>query len=269
MQEFEIRQGYRAYLLNTHCRELRNADPSASTADANRAWNARWVSCRQEPNGMVSLSANLPPETGLVVMKALELAAKSLQGAEGQTDTSDAFFARQADALVEMARSYLAGESADRKQSDNYQVVLRVDAAALCSERDSEAPQNLRSDLPVETMRRLTCDTSIVPVVMDGEGLPIDVGRKKRVISTSLGRAVAERDEECRFPGCCNTKGLERHHVKHWADGGETTLANLLMLCPYHHRMAHEGGYTVHKTVDGKRERKSARILAERRPGIR
>lgn len=68
-------------------------------------------------------------------------------------------------------------------------------------------------------------------------------------------------------PGCCNTKGLERHHVIHWADGGETTLADLLMLCPYHHRMVHEGGYTVHKTHDGNRYFKTMhnRILVDTR----
>jgi hypothetical protein len=66
-----------------------------------------------------------------------------------------------------------------------------------------------------------------------------------------LSRALRARDGGCRYPGCDRTRFTEGHHVKHWADGGETKLGNLLTLCGFHHRLVHEGGYGVAATDDG------------------
>lgn len=77
-------------------------------------------------------------------------------------------------------------------------------------------------------------------------GTPMDVGRKTRKINVSLRRALRLRDAgRCRFPGCAARRRLHAHHVRHWADGGETTLANLVSLCPAHHWAVHEGGHLV------------------------
>jgi hypothetical protein len=59
------------------------------------------------------------------------------------------------------------------------------------------------------------------------------------------------RDRGCRFPGCDNTRFLHAHHVHHWARGGETSLDNLVLLCRPHHRLVHEGGYSVGRERDG------------------
>jgi len=71
------------------------------------------------------------------------------------------------------------------------------------------------------------------------------------VIPLPLKRALRSRDGGCRFPGCDRTRFTDGHHVKHWADGGETKLANLVTLCGFHHRLVHEGGFGVRVTDDG------------------
>ena len=124
-----------------------------------------------------------------------------------------------------------------------------------------------------ETSRRLSCDASVVRIteapdlsaprgrrVLDvdaphGRGVPdvasphgrrvLDVGRKARTIPPSLRRALESRDRGCRFPGC-GLRFTDAHHIEHWADGGETKLRNLVLLCRFHHRLVHEEGYTVH-----------------------
>ena len=96
-----------------------------------------------------------------------------------------------------------------------------------------------------ETLRRLACDCSLLGVLEDGQGEPLDVGRKKRRISASLHRAVMLRDRGCRFPGCTHDRYIDLHHRQHWMHGGETTKANLLALCTFHHRLVHEGGFTI------------------------
>jgi hypothetical protein len=75
--------------------------------------------------------------------------------------------------------------------------------------------------------------------------------RKTRSIPPSLARALKARDGGCRFPGCTHTRFTEGHHVKHWANGGETKLGNLVTLCGFHHHLVHEGGFGVHVLDDG------------------
>ncbi|MDE0245280.1 MAG: HNH endonuclease signature motif containing protein, partial [Gammaproteobacteria bacterium] len=75
------------------------------------------------------------------------------------------------------------------------------------------------------------------------------VGRRTRAVPPAIRRALRVRDGGCRFPGCDRSRYVHAHHIKHWADGGETSLGNLVTLCSFHHRQVHEGGYGVR--VDG------------------
>jgi hypothetical protein len=80
---------------------------------------------------------------------------------------------------------------------------------------------------------------------VDGGAGVLDVGRRTRVIPTAIKRALWLRDQGCRFPGCTNHRFIHGHHVKHWLHGGRTALDNLLLLCSFHHRLVHEGGFTI------------------------
>ena len=79
----------------------------------------------------------------------------------------------------------------------------------------------------------------------------LDVGRRTRSISPALRRGLEVRDGGCRFPGC-GLRFTEGHHIRHWADGGETSLSNALLLCRFHHRLVHEGGWTVRWWGEGR-----------------
>jgi 5-methylcytosine-specific restriction protein A len=98
--------------------------------------------------------------------------------------------------------------------------------------------------LTPEQLRLLCCDARVVPVVLGGEGQPLDVGRARRVISDGLRRAVAARDRGCarcgRPPSWC-----EIHHVIPWESGGATSIHNCTMLCRACHRLVHHGGWDV------------------------
>jgi hypothetical protein len=91
----------------------------------------------------------------------------------------------------------------------------------------------------------MSCDASLVTIVDDANGEPLDVGRKTRSIPTALRRALKARDSLCQFPGCTNSRFVDAHHIQHWADGGGTSLSNLVLLCRRHHRFVHEYGYTI------------------------
>lgn len=91
--------------------------------------------------------------------------------------------------------------------------------------------------------RRLACDAGLLVVEEDDAGNVLNIGRRSRIIPPAMSRALAIRDGGCQFPGCCEKRYVEGHHIKHWADGGETKLDNLVTLCRYHHRELHKGSF--------------------------
>jgi hypothetical protein len=97
----------------------------------------------------------------------------------------------------------------------------------------------------------LTCDCSLVTVIEDEDGNPLDVGRKRRTVTTALKRALWSRDRGCTFPGCRNKRYVEAHHIRHWANGGATRVENLALLCSQHHTLLHEGGFSIRRGDDG------------------
>jgi hypothetical protein len=84
----------------------------------------------------------------------------------------------------------------------------------------------------------------------DEDGRLLEVGARTRTIPPALRRALHHRDRHCRFPGC-NGRFTQGHHIRHWAQGGPTTLSNLALLCRRHHRAVHEEGYHVARGPDG------------------
>jgi hypothetical protein len=129
--------------------------------------------------------------------------------------------------------------------------VIHVDIETLRADMAGRCEIESGPSLSAETARRLSCDASLVSLVEDESGRPLDVGRKTRSIPPAIRRALRSRDACCRFPGCTHTRLLDGHHIRHWAHGGETKLSNLVMLCRFHHRQVHEGRIDVRMLDDG------------------
>lgn len=163
-----------------------------------------------------------------------------------------------ADALLLMADTLLGSGALARSGGERYQVVVHVDASTL-GDGSEDGPCHLEdgSALHPETTRRLACDASVVRI-LERDGRPLSVGRKSRSVPPALRRALQSRDRGCRFPGCCERRFVDAHHIEHWAQGGPTNLSNLVQLCRHHHRLLHEGGYRIQRT--------SRRGLVFRRP---
>jgi hypothetical protein len=248
-----------AYALSTtaenveeRCRQIRNVAPE-SAQHAQRAWANRSLTMwRDHQRGTLRLTLEVPIEDGELVARAIDCAVAA---GEVTTDVdpravaeskSLAWRAQQADALVAVMRSYLDGGHGGEGGStaDHYQVVVHADAKSLRGGTGC-------ADLPIETVKRLLCDCSFATVFEDENGRPLDVGRKQRVLSTPLRRALYARDRGCTFPGCHRKRYLAGHHLDHWIDGGETKPENLALLCTYHHRLLHEGGFGIVKDDDG------------------
>ena len=369
--------------VDQYCAGLRNVQQKFSTPCANRAHAQRRLRVTPTLDGRFLLNGELPEESARLVLKALELcmaqarreedpSAEDLEelenpSAEGlsvweiddpaaQRAAAVKLEQQNADALVDLSREYLAGRT-KRKTStaDHYQVLVHVDEAALRGQPNADS----KSDLPIETMRRLCCDgavvavteskessaakvlvsteaqaranasrdafevspatsagdvpagstvnshdntltdfvddplrgasvlapavpsngsTGVIPAVTQvnsrngaltdlvddpsrdafetprdnspnaaaGRSRPsLNLSRKHRLVQPALRRALEARDRGCQFPGCSHERWLDAHHVMHWADGGETSLENTLLLYSSHHRLLHEGGFAI------------------------
>jgi hypothetical protein len=149
-----------------------------------------------------------------------------------------------------VAESFLAApaaafRTADRPSADRDQVVVHVDAETLHERSPGRCEIEHGPSIPIETARRLSCDASLIRVVENEKGEPLNAGRKTRSIPAAIRRALNSRDAGCRFPGCTHQRYVDAHHIAHWADGGETKLTNLVSLCRLHHRPVHKGDISV------------------------
>ncbi len=240
-------------------RGYRRAKRLEGNAIANEVHAARNLHWRWDDDGTLVLNATIPAEMGAVVIKALEAAMAeyedeySVENVSAETsEAHEPHAARRADALCRMAEQHLANAALPVKQADRYQVVLHVDANALEQTADPRSC-TIEHGPPIadDTARRIACDASVVTMRSDDDGSLLDVGRKTRIIPSAIRRALNVRDHGCRFPGCSQHRSVDAHHVRHWADGGDTCLANLVLLCRHHHRLIHEGGFNVVARDDG------------------
>jgi hypothetical protein len=278
----ELASGRTATELDSAVRRLRSA-PSSDVETANRSYERRTLDWWWEGDGSLRLHGRLPADDGAVLVEAIETAAEAMHGSrdgsvhvsteeadarrepspeggpppdrdrsadgepspDGETPRRPPRGARRADALAEMARS----------GCPRTQVVLEVDLEALACTAEDGARRGgsscaLRDGpaVPSETARRLACEADLVLATRpDGE---LDLGRRRRVVSPPLRASLERRDGGCRFPGCRQRHGTDAHHIEHWVHGGTTDRDNLVLLCCFHHRAVHEGGFTVER-VDG------------------
>jgi len=173
----------------------------------------------------------------------------------------DRFAQRRADALTTMAETTLRHGPGQMSAGERYQVVVHVTAETLTDDAladdysdDSDGRCELDDGMRLapDTVRRIACDGSLVHITEDSAGNPLDIGRKTRAVPPALRRALQARDAGCRFPGCIHHRFVDAHHIEHWADGGETSIDNLVLLCRRHHRLMHEGGFGLEKIAEGR-----------------
>ena len=103
--------------------------------------------------------------------------------------------------------------------------------------------------IPVASARAITCDCSLIGIQSDNDGEPLSIGRRSRIWTPQLRLLITQRDRHCQFPGCSQHRFLHIHHIKHWADGGETSVENGVCLCSHHHSLIHSGQFTIERNV--------------------
>ncbi|MCP4765197.1 MAG: DUF222 domain-containing protein, partial [Gammaproteobacteria bacterium] len=220
---------------------------------------ARELTYYYDDDGSLVIRARLPADEGAVVLQALN-AAMDAQESDAESEDVTAvtsavenrFAQRRADALTTMAETTLRHGPAPQSSAERYQVVVHITAETLAADEDGRCELDNGQRLAQDTVRRIACDGSLLHLTEDIAGNPLDIGRKTRAVPPALRRALQARDAGCRFPGCSHRRFVDAHHIEHWADGGKTSIDNLVQLCRRHHRLVHEGGFGLEKIADGR-----------------
>lgn len=158
-----------------------------------------------------------------------------------------------ATALANIAEHYLASEAGPKAlaSADRYQVLLHVNENAAHIDHKIEQGPCTHIDggrfLAPEVAQRLACAATVTTILEDDDGNILNIGRRSRTPSRAISLAVQIRDGGCRFPNCHQTRWTDQHHIVRWADGGETSEANLITLCRHHHTLLHQGRFSIEK----------------------
>ena len=253
-----------AHHVETLVRTYRRATEAEELSREHQQQMNREVRYHWDDDGSLVLKARLPADVGALVLKALEAAVPETPSPtrpDPRTYTDGyippdnidrpSWSHKRADALAVIAESFLAHGAEAMSGGARHQVVVHVSAETLKAGGGHQCEIEDGAAVAAETARRLACDASLVAIVENEKGEPLNVGRKTRSVPPALQRALNSRDQGCRFPGCTHKKYTDAHHIKHWAHGGETKLSNLVTLCRFHHRKVHEGAVIVQVLDDG------------------
>jgi len=239
-----------------------------SRQEAEARHQRRFLRLRWQRNGMLRVSGLLPDVDG----KAFEVVigrGAAEQPRDPETGVMRPLEERQADALSDLASVELAADA----EPDLATVVVHCDASALVDESAEDtalASIQLGPLVAQSTVLRLCCDGRIQLVVDDEHGATIKVVRTEHAIPRWMRRTILHRDGRCRFPGCERTAFLHLHHLIFHSNGGLTEEANLAAVCTFHHRLLHEGGWTVEGNPHGELTWRSPRgILRTGPPPLR
>jgi len=195
-----------------------------------------------DDTGMYWLRAELDPESGSRLFRAIDAETRSLAARAKHSPLPRQQLA--AHALVDLATS-----TSRRRRPGRAELLALVDVKTITSGLHEASVCELDDGtlLPVETMRRLACDAHIIPVVLNGEGVPLDVGRSRRLATDDQRRALRAMYRTCGIGDCdVPFDRCEIHHINAWtAAQGETNLDSLIPGCTRHHHLVHEGRWSL------------------------
>lgn len=219
-------------------------DPDGVLRSERNAADRSELTLVQDVDGAIRVRGRLSAEGAAVVRSALSPLAKPLPE-DNRSATK-----RRADALVELARRVLNSGTLPVEGGVRPHVGLTVDITEL-RRHTGVVDLDWGGTVSIQTARRICCDADIIPIVMRGGSQPLDVGRRQRLVTGPLRRALIARDRGCVAPGCDRPpEWCDAHHLEHWADGGATSLDNTALVCGYHHRLVHSGEWTA-RMIDG------------------
>ncbi|RKT84810.1 HNH endonuclease signature motif containing protein [Saccharopolyspora antimicrobica] len=225
-------------------------DADGAVADEQAQFESRELHYATARDGMLVIKARLDRETGAKFVTALRPLAAPRPEADGVKDPRTVG-QRNADGLATLLDLVLDTDGMPRTGGQKPHLTVTIDYTDLKNQLPTTNGEVITAGgagmlegtgqyLSPQTVRRIACDCEVLPMVLGGDSLPLDVGASQRTAPTHIRAALLARDGVCAFPECDHPAGTpQAHHIVHWVDGGPTSLDNMVMLCAHHHRTIH------------------------------
>jgi uncharacterized protein DUF222/HNH endonuclease len=197
----------------------------------------RRLDIHERKDGSVCGSFDLDAESGALLANLLSPLTAPTAGVNGPDERSPG--ERRGDAFAQILTAAANCPDAATEAGEPVTVMVSVPLDDLKTGVGHGLIDGYRN-LPAAQIRRMACDSKVLPLVLGTSGEPLDIGRATRVVPRSIRRALIDPDKGCAFPNCAKRpKWTHAHHLRHWPKGGPTSLRNLTLLCSYHHRLIH------------------------------
>jgi hypothetical protein len=221
----------------------RNMDPNRARAQLQR----RGVWFETHDDGTATITARGTPDAVALVKHVIDAVVPELPDLVDEPAAPQA--AKRFDALEHVIRVYL---EPDEHAAPKVETVVHADVETLAEDQPGRCELEDGTGLTGATLQRLSCDSGL-RLARDRQGKTLDIGRRSRSIPPPLRRAIIDRDHgACRFSGCTHHGRLQVHHRQHWSRRGHTKQSNLFLVCLYHHKVLHEGGWNATGDANGK-----------------
>ena len=202
--------------------------------EARLAFERRYLTITPDHHGSMLIKGQLPVADGELLLAQLD----ALMPSSASYEEAPPKPTRRADALVRLTQIAANTGELPARGADRPQVIVTLSLEDLRAGLAGATLLGSGEQLTATEARRLACDANLIPAVLGSNGQPLDVGRAQRLYTGALRTALVLRDQGCAFPGCdAPASACEGHHTIPWILGGATSLANGVLLCPFHHRM--------------------------------
>ncbi|MFC3890492.1 DUF222 domain-containing protein [Lentzea rhizosphaerae] len=201
-------------------------------------------------NGRLEIRAKLDKVTGAKYEALIDPLAKPRPNTADEGPDLRSREQREGDALADLIDLMLRADQLPEHGGEPVTLTLTMPYEDLANQVGHATLDN-GDRVPAEQVRQFACNAGIIPMVLGGAGQPLDVGRKTRTFPAAIRRILVTRDRGCAFPGCGRPpRQCDAHHIRHWADGGDTSVDNAVLLCRHHHTLIHQSKWEV-KLVTG------------------
>ncbi|WP_328321100.1 HNH endonuclease [Kribbella sp. NBC_00382] len=227
--------------MGVQVRNILDTDGPEPRENAARQREEVWVTKAEDG---VKFGGYLAGENAEKLQTVLQTGAKPHKTSEGEPDPRSRG-KRQADALIDALDISLASGDLPTRGGVKPHITVTINLDDLLEAgRQATGDLTYGDGLSASAIRRLACDAGIIPVVLGSDSQPLDVGREKRYVTDGLRNALNQRDRGCVV---CHAPPIycDAHHLISWADGGVTSLANLVLLCRVDHTSLHDGHWTI------------------------
>lgn len=246
-----------------HSRSRRNAKNNKDSADAGAGDSdddgntsvgsgrqqdphaARQLNFFDTPEGTTQIRGELDAEGAALLRTALDALSAPAPAKDGRRDPRSPA-RRRADALVEFVRHALSADVGPAAGGTRPHLSVVIGWDTLLGNGNEPGMTDWGLPLPLEVIRRIACDAQVSRIVLGPDSVPLDVGRTERIVPAHIRRTLVSRDNCCAFPYCDRPSSwCSAHHVRHWVDGGATSLDNLVLLCDQHHSQVHREKWQI------------------------